>query len=131
MVVVSAFLYPVIADPYLVLPVNLFEATGFAILGPALYAVVSWGSPAGRSSTAQGLFGAAGTLGFIISSLIAGELWARGMALPFQFFAVTLLVTTLIALAIGRSRLDGVDPSLTILVPAESSPGRVVAEGPS
>ena len=131
MIVVSAFLYPVIADPYLVLPVNLLEATGFAILGPALYAVVSWGSPAGRSSTAQGLFGAAGTLGFIISSLIAGELWARGMALPFQFFAVTLLVTTLIALAIGRSRLDGVDPSLTILVPAEPSPGRVVAEGPS
>jgi MFS family permease len=131
MVIVAAFLYPVIADPYLVLPVNILEATGFAILGPALYAVVSWGSPAGKSSTAQGLFGAAGTLGFIISSLIAGELWSRGMALPFQFFAVTLLVTTLIALAIGRSRLDGADPSLTILVPVESSAGAIVAEGPT
>ncbi len=121
MIIVAAFLYPIIADPYLVLPVNILEGTGFALLGPAVYAVVSWGSPAGRSSTAQGLFGAAGTLGFIISSLVAGELWSRGMALPFQFFAFTLLVTTIIALAIGRGRLDGADPSLMIRVPVGAS----------
>jgi len=131
MIIASAFLYPAIADPYLVLPVNILEATGFAILGPAVYAVVSWGSPAGRSSTAQGLFGAAGTLGFIVSSLIAGELWSRGLALPFQFFAATLLVTTLIALAIGRSRLDGEDPSLMVRVPVQASPTAAPAKGTS
>jgi MFS family permease len=131
MIIAAAFLYPAIADPYLVLPVSVLEATGFAILGPAVYAVVSWGSPAGRSSTAQGLFGAAGTLGFIVSSLIAGELWSRGIALPFQFFAATLLVTTLIALAIGRGRLDGADPSLMVRVPVQASPVTAVAEGTS
>jgi MFS family permease len=131
MIIASAFLYPALADPYLVLPVNVLEATGFAILGPAVYAVVSWGSPAGRSSTAQGLFGAAGTLGFIVSSLIAGELWSRGLALPFQFFAATLLVTTLIALAIGRSRLDGEDPSLMVRVPVHASPAAAAAKGTS
>jgi len=131
MIITAAFLYPAIADPYLVLPVSVLEATGFAILGPAVYAVVSWGSPAGRSSTAQGLFGAAGTLGFIVSSLIAGELWSRGIALPFQFFAATLLVTTLIALAIGRGRLDGADPSLMVRVPVQASPVTAVAEGTS
>ena len=39
------------------------EATGFAFLNPALYSVVAANSPPGRSSTAQGLFGAAGTPG--------------------------------------------------------------------
>jgi len=131
MIIAAAFLYPAIADPYLVLPVSVLEATGFAILGPAVYAVVSWGSPAGRSSTAQGLFGAAGTLGFIISSLIAGELWSRGLALPFQFFAATLLVTTLIALAIGRGRLDGADPSLMVRVPVLAAPTAAPTEGTS
>jgi hypothetical protein len=131
MIITAAFLYPAIADPYLVLPVSVLEATGFAILGPAVYAVVSWGSPAGRSSTAQGLFGAAGTLGFIISSLIAGELWSRGIALPFQFFAITLLVTTLIALAIGRGRLDGADPSLMVRVPVPAAPTPAPTEGTS
>ena len=55
-------------------PLILVEATGFAFLNPALYAVVAANSPPGRSSTAQGLFGAAGTLGFIVASLGAGVL---------------------------------------------------------
>ena len=44
------------------------------MLNPALYAVVAANSPPGRSSTAQGLFGAAGTVGFIVASLLAGVL---------------------------------------------------------
>ncbi len=118
-VVASAFLYPALGDPYLVTAVVALEAVGFALMGPALYAVVSWGSPAARSSTAQGLFGAAGTLGFIVSSLIAGELWTRGTAVPFQVFGAVMLVTTVVAVAIGRRRLDGEDPSLMIQVPIE------------
>lgn len=115
-IVVAAFLYPLPGDPYVVTALVVLEAVGFAMLGPALYAVVSWGSPAGRSSTAQGLFGAAGTLGFIISSLVAGQLWTQGTAVPFQFFGVVMLTSTLLALAIGRRRLDGEDPSLMIEV---------------
>jgi DHA1 family multidrug resistance protein-like MFS transporter len=123
LIIVAAFAYPLVGDPYLVILVSLVDATGFALLSPAVYAVVSWGSPAGRSSTAQGLFGAAGTLGFIVSSLVAGELWARGVALPFQAFGATMLITTVIALAIGRGRLDGDDPSLMVRVPIDPSPG--------
>jgi MFS family permease len=123
LIIVSAFLYPLVGDPYLVIGVSLIDATGFALLSPAVYAVVSWGSPGGRSSTAQGLFGAAGTLGFIVSSLVAGELWSRGVALPFQAFGATMLVTTVVALAIGRGRLDGDDPSLMREIPIDPSHG--------
>ena len=66
-----------IRDPVLAVPLILIEATGFAFLNPALYAVVAANSPAGRSSTAQGLFGAAGTLGFIVASLAGRR--ARGV----------------------------------------------------
>jgi len=123
LIIVAAFLYPLVGDPYLVIGVSLIDATGFALLSPAVYAVVSWGSPAARSSTAQGLFGAAGTLGFIVSSLLAGELWSRGVALPFQAFGATMLVTTVIALAVGRRRLDGDDPSLMRQIPIGPAPG--------
>ena len=61
--------YTRLVDPFLAVPLILIEATGFAILNPALYAVVAANSPPGRSSTAQGLFGAAGTVGFIVASL--------------------------------------------------------------
>jgi DHA1 family multidrug resistance protein-like MFS transporter len=123
LIIVAAFLYPLVGDPYLVIGVSLIDATGFALLSPAVYAVVSWGSPAARSSTAQGLFGAAGTLGFIVSSLLAGELWSRGVALPFQAFGATMLITTVIALAVGRGRLDGDDPSLMRQIPIGPAPG--------
>jgi DHA1 family multidrug resistance protein-like MFS transporter len=130
-VVASAFIYPAVGNPYAVTAVVVLEAVGFALLGPALYAVVSWGSPAGRSSTAQGIFGAAGTLGFIVSSLVAGELWTRGTAVPFQVFGAVMLVTTLLALAIGRRRLDGEDPSLMIQVPVDAETAASSAETPS
>ena len=68
--------------PCSAVPLILIEATGFAFLNPALYAVVAANSPAGRSSTAQGLFGAAGTLGFIIASLVAGVLARRTSSCP-------------------------------------------------
>jgi DHA1 family multidrug resistance protein-like MFS transporter len=130
LIVLAAFAYPLVGDPYLVIAVSLVDAAGFALLSPAVYAVVSWGSPSGRSSTAQGVFGSAGTLGFIVSSLIAGELWSRGVALPFQAFGATMIVTTLIALAIGRGRLDGDDPSLMVRVPVGPSPGTLLTKEP-
>ena len=66
---VMGLAYTRITDPLLAVPLILIEATGFAMLNPALYAVVAANSPIGRSSTAQGLFGAAGTVGFIVASL--------------------------------------------------------------
>ncbi len=58
-------LYTVAPDPVWFVPIVLVEATGFAFLGPALFTVVAAGSPLGRSSTAQGIFGSAGTVGTI------------------------------------------------------------------
>ena len=89
------------------MPLILVEATGFAFLNPALYTVVAANSPPGRSSTAQGLFGAAGTLGFIIASLTTGVLAERSILQPFYVFSAVMIVTLVIATAVGGSRLRG------------------------
>ena len=104
---VTGVLYTLMRDPALAVPLILVEATGFAFLNPALYAVVAANSPPGRSSTAQGLFGAAGTLGFIIASVTTGVLAERSILLPFYTFSVVMIVTLVIATAVGGSRLRG------------------------
>ena len=101
-------LYPRIPEPIFAVPLILIEATGFALLNPALYSVVAANSPAGRSSTAQGLFGAAGTVGFIVASLIAGVLAKTNIVYPMYVFTVVLTVTLIVGLIVGRGRLNGV-----------------------
>ena len=104
---VCGLLYTLIRDPILAVPLILVEATGFAFLNPALYAVVAANSPAGRSSTTQGLFGAAGTLGFITASLLAGVLAESSIKYPFYVFTAVLLSSLAIGLLIGGRRLRG------------------------
>ena len=98
-------------------PLILIEATGFAFLNPALYAVVAANSPPGRSSTAQGLFGAAGTLGFIVASLGAGVLASQDIKLPFYVFAIVLTTSLVVGLLIGgpalRVRPARIEPAPT------------------
>ena len=98
-------LYTRLTDPTLAIPLILVEATGFAFLNPALYAVVAANSPPGRSSTAQGLFGAAGTVGFITASLIAGVLAAVDILYPLYVFSAVLTGSLVIGLMIGGRRL--------------------------
>ena len=102
---ITGILYTLLEDPALAVPLIVIEATGFALLNPALYTVVAANSPPGRSSTAQGLFGAAGTLGFIAASLAAGVLAERSILLPFYAFSAIMVVSLGIGLAIGGSRL--------------------------
>ena len=99
--VVAALIYTVIQDPLLAVPLILVEATGFAMFNPVLFSVVAAGSPAGRSSTAQGVFGAAGTLGFVVASLLAGVLADIDIRLPFYVFAAVMTVFTVAAFAVG------------------------------
>jgi DHA1 family multidrug resistance protein-like MFS transporter len=99
--------YTRISDPLLAIPMILIEATGFAMLNPALYAVVAANSPIGRSSTAQGIFGAAGTVGFIVASLIAGVLAQTDIVYPMYVFSAVLLFSLVIGLVIGGGRLSG------------------------
>jgi MFS family permease len=101
-------LYPRIPEPIFAVPLILIEATGFALLNPALYSVVAANSPPGRSSTAQGLFGAAGTIGFIIASLIAGVLAKTNIVYPMYVFTAVLTATLIVGLIVGRGRLNGV-----------------------
>ncbi len=103
--VVAALLYTVIRDPLLSIPLILVEATGFAMFNPALYSIVAAGSPAGRSSTAQGVFGASGTLGFVVASLLTGVLAGIDIRLPFVVFSVVMTTFTIAAFAVGGPAL--------------------------
>ncbi|TFG67452.1 MAG: MFS transporter, partial [Thermomicrobiales bacterium] len=102
---IVALAYTRISDPLLTVPLILIEVTGFAILGPALYAVVAASSPAGRSSTAQGIFGAAGTVGFIVASLLTGVVAETNIVYPFYVFSAVVVSTLVIGLIIGGPRL--------------------------
>jgi MFS transporter, DHA1 family, tetracycline resistance protein len=104
---ICGVLYTLLQTPEPAVLLILVEATGFAFLNPALYSVVAANSPAGRSSTAQGLFGAAGTLGFIVASLGAGILAERDILLPFYVFSAVLMTSLVVGILIGGSRLNG------------------------
>jgi MFS family permease len=105
--VVAALIYTLIRDPLLALPLILVEATGFAMFNPVLFSIVAAGSPTNRSSTAQGVFGAAGTLGFVVASLLAGALAEIDIRLPFYVFAVVMTVFTVAAFTVGGQLLRG------------------------
>jgi len=102
---VTGFLYTRLVDPNLAIPLILVEASGFALLNPALYAVVAANSPPGRSSTAQGLFGAAGTVGFIVASLVAGVLAGIDILYPLYVFSAVMTASLLAGVLIGGAQL--------------------------
>jgi MFS family permease len=79
------------------------EAAATAVMNPALFAMLSNGTPAGRASTAQGLFGAVSTFALVVASLVAGWLFEHGIGLPFWFFVVGLAICLVLGLLIHRS----------------------------
>ncbi len=76
-------LYPVVPEIWFMAALGIVEGTAFALVSPALFLLVARASPAGMSSTAQGVFGAAGTVGTIVASLAAGALAAANLTYPF------------------------------------------------
>lgn len=122
----AGILYALLVDPILVIPVVIFEGVSFALLGPALYAVVARATPVGRSSTTQGVFGAAGTLGTIVASIAAGVLFAIDIHLPFYVFAVTMVVSLGVGLLVGGRELRSLGP----VRPGSAAPEAGDAEGP-
>jgi len=100
LIILAGALYAVASEPVFPSIVVPFEAVAEAFLVPALFVIVAAGSPPGRSSTAQGLFGASSTIGLILASLAAGALFARDPALPFWFFVVGASICLVIGLAI-------------------------------
>jgi MFS family permease len=111
-IAICGALYPVIPTVWFVVVLGLVEGTAFAFASPALYMLVARASPPGRSSTAQGLFGAAGTIGTIVASLGAGMLAQQDMRYPFYAAGIGTGAALLLGLAIGRRRLwDAMQPS--------------------
>ena len=113
--------YTFIVDPAWAVVIILFEATGFAMVNPALYAIVARGSPSGKSSTAQGVFGAAGTVGFVISSLLAGWLATYDLRYPFYVFAGVTVVGLAIALIVGRRAILAGEPGALAMARATAT----------
>jgi len=91
-------IYPVIPEVWFVVLLGLIEGAAFALGSPALFALVARASPPGRSSTAQGIFGAAGTIGTIIASVSAGALAAIDLRYPYYVVGIA----GLLGLAIGH-----------------------------
>ncbi|MEW5990301.1 MAG: MFS transporter [Chloroflexota bacterium] len=102
--------YPFVFDPRLYVAMVALEAVGFSFLGPATYLVIARGTPEGRSSTAQGLTGAAGTVGTIVASLVAGVLAANDLSAPFLLGAVVASVLLIITIVVAGRALMTVVP---------------------
>ncbi|MEO5965767.1 MAG: MFS transporter [Candidatus Limnocylindrales bacterium] len=104
-------LYPLIPSVWFVVALGLVEGTAFALASPALFMLVARASPPGRSSTAQGIFGAAGTVGTIVASLSAGLLAEMDLRFPFFATGIAAGLMLLVGLTIGRRHLyDAMQP---------------------
>ena len=127
--VVTGLAYTLAHDLGVIAGIVVVEALGWALVNPAVYALVAAGSPPGRTSTAQGVFGSSGTIAYILSSLVAGRLFATDLNYPFYLLAVVVFVTLVLALLIaGRHRLGG---TAGIPVPAESAGSPASAASPA
>jgi MFS family permease len=102
---VCGVLYVIVPQVWWVVVVGLVEGAAFAAASPALYLLIARSAPAGKASTAQGIFGAAGTLGTIIASLFSGYAAAVDLRIPFVATTVAMLGALAVGLAIGGRRL--------------------------
>jgi len=100
-VALSGPLYPLIPEVWWVVALSLVEGSAFALVSPALYALVARATPVGRSSTAQGIFGAAGTIGTITASLAAGAAANLDLRLPFLVTGAAIGTSLILGLVIG------------------------------
>lgn len=102
--------YTLSGDPFTATLIVPFEAIATAAMGPALFTMLARGTPSGRASTAQGLYGAVSTLAIIMAAVVAGALFEQDIDLPFWFFVVGIAVCLVLGLLIYRSaRVPAVD----------------------
>ncbi len=102
-IIIAGSMYALARSPLVPTAVVPFEAAATAAMLPALYAILARGTPPGRASTAQGLFGAVATLALTVASIVAGQLFERGIGLPFWFFVAGMIVCLIAGLLIYRS----------------------------
>jgi MFS family permease len=110
---ICGLLYPAVPEIWFMAALGIVEGTAFALASPALFLLVARASPPDRSSTAQGIFGAAGTMGTIVASLAAGALAAEDLTYPFYATGIAALSSLALGLVIGRRQLwDAMQPRL-------------------
>jgi MFS family permease len=110
-VAACGFIYPLVPAVWWMIVFGLVEGTAFAMASPAIFLLAARAAPVGRTSTAQGLLGGAGTVGTIVASLSAGAL--ADINLHFPFFAVGIAGMGFLAMGmlLGRRRLyDAMQP---------------------
>lgn len=111
--------YALASSPWFVIVLGLVEGTAFAMASPALFLLVARASPPDRSSTAQGIFGAAGTVGTIVAALAAGLLADVDLRLPFLVTGLAIGLFVGLGLLVGRRQLyDAMQPDHLHRVPA-------------
>ncbi len=99
------FVYPIVPAVWWMVVIGLVEGTAFAMASPAIYLLVARSAPIGRSSTAQGLLGGAGTVGTIVASVAAGRLAGIDLTYPFYSVGIAGSVAVIVGLVLGRRRL--------------------------
>ena len=107
-------LYPSAPDPLLYIPMVAIEAVGWAFLGPATYAIIARGTPTGRSSTAQGVLGAAGTVGTIAAALATGVMAASNLDIPFYVGSAVVVLLLVLTLAVGGRAVRAMRPEAAV-----------------
>jgi MFS family permease len=123
--------YVIVQNVWWVVMLGLVEGAAFAVASPALYLLVARSSPPGRSSTAQGIFGAAGTIGTIAASLSAGFLAEIDLRLPFVATAIGGSTMLILGLLVGRRRLyDAMQPTHLAADPGEAPAAPAPSPGP-
>jgi MFS family permease len=104
-IAVAGLLYPQVKSVWWMVGLGLFEGTAFAFASPAIFLLAARAAPEGRTSSAQGLLGGAGTAGTIVASLAAGWLAGIHLELPFYVVGVAGLSALAFGLMLGRRRL--------------------------
>ena len=112
-IIVSGVFYALATEvivPSIVVPI---EAAATAVLATALFTMVASGTPAGRSSIAQGIYGASGTVALIVASIAAGALWAQNSTWPFWFFVIGMAICVTAGLLVYYGLRSRLSPQLT------------------
>jgi MFS transporter, DHA1 family, multidrug resistance protein len=94
--------YTFATEPVLPAWITIPEGVAEAFVYPALFALVAIGTPTGRASTVQGLVGSAGTLAFVVSSLVAGILFEFDPRYPFYVFAAAIAIGVVAGAIVAR-----------------------------
>jgi MFS family permease len=124
---ICGLFYPAVREIWWMVALGLVEGTAFAAVAPAIFLLVARAAPRGRSSTAQGLLGGAGTIGTIAASVAAGRLADIDLAYPFYAVGVMGLLGLAAGVLLGRRRLyEAMQPRRPMAVP---SPALAPASG--